>query len=124
MHELSIAYNLVEITEQVARDNNVSQVAAVHLRLGVFAGVVKDALLFGYDIATQDTPLAGSQLIIEDVPLVVYCPVCDAEKTLPSIQYFACPTCSTPTTDIRQGKEMEIISIEIAEDEAHETETA
>ena len=124
MHELSIAYNLVEIAEQAARENHVEKVTAVHLRLGVFAGVVKDALLFGYDVATENTLLAGSELIIEDVPLIVYCAVCEAEKHLPGVQYFVCPDCQTPTTDIRQGKELEIISIEIAEDEGYETETA
>jgi hydrogenase nickel incorporation protein HypA/HybF len=124
MHELSIAYNLVEIAEQAARDNQVEQVAAVHLRLGVFAGVVKDALLFGYDVATEGTCLAGSELIIEDVPLIVYCATCDSEKELSSIQYFVCPDCGTPSTDIRQGKELDIISIEIAESQFNETETS
>ena len=35
------------------------KVSAVHLRLGALSGVVKDALLFSYEVACQDTPLAG-----------------------------------------------------------------
>lgn len=112
MHELSIAYNLVKAAEDAARDAGVTQVSVVHLRLGALSGVVKDALLFSYDIATEGTLLAGSQLAIEDVPVVVFCPICNAEKTLESVQRFRCPTCDTLTGDIRQGKELELISLE------------
>ena len=113
MHELSIAQNLVSIAQQAAFDAGAAQVESVHMRLGVFSGLWKDALLFSYDVATQGTLLEGSELIITDVPLVVYCPTCDTEVNLPSIQFFCCPQCSTPTTDIRQGKEIEIEFLEI-----------
>lgn len=112
MHELSIAHSLVHTAEQHARAAGIEQVDAVHLRLGALAGVVKDALLFAYDIATQDTLLAGSRLMIEDVPVVVHCPQCKAEHPLPSIQLLRCPICDTPTADIRQGKELELVSLE------------
>lgn len=120
MHELSVAYQLVEIAQSAARDAGATRVDAVHLRLGVFSGVVKDALLFSYDVATRDTLLQGSRLEIEEVPLVVYCPQCAREVTLESVQLFQCPLCGTPTADIRQGREIDLISLEVAD----ETETA
>lgn len=113
MHELAIACDLVEIAETAAQSAEAEQVAVVHLRLGVFAGVVKEALLFGYDSATRGTLLEGSRLEIEDVPLVVYCPVCDAEHQLMCIQLFQCPVCETPVIEIRRGQELEIVSMEI-----------
>lgn len=122
MHELSIALDLVEIASKAAREAGVSRVEAVNLRLGVFSGVVKDALLFGYDIATEGTPLQGSRLVIEDVPLVVYCPTCAREVALPSVQCFQCPDCESPVSEIRQGQEIEIVSMEVIE--SGETETA
>ncbi len=72
MHELSIAMGIVDAALDEARQRGV-QVSAVHLRLGALSGVVKDALLFCYEVACQDTPLAGSRLIVEDVPVVVFC---------------------------------------------------
>jgi hydrogenase nickel incorporation protein HypA/HybF len=116
MHELSIACNLVEIADGAARDAGAARVDVVHLRLGLFSGVVKDALLFSYDIATRGTLLENSHLQIEDVPLAVYCPVCMEEKELPGLQLFQCPTCGTPTNDIRRGKEIEIVSVEIPDE--------
>jgi hydrogenase nickel incorporation protein HypA/HybF len=65
MHELSIAVSLVEIaTEEGGRLGG--RVCAVHVKIGQLAGVVKDALAFSYDIAAQDTPMAGSKLVIEE----------------------------------------------------------
>jgi len=115
MHELSMAFNLVEIAEAAAREAGAARVGGVYLKLGVFAAVVKDALLFGYGIATEGTLLEGSHLEIEDVPLVVYCPTCDCESELPSIQLFECPHCGRPVVDIRHGRELELTSMEIVE---------
>jgi len=117
MHELSIAVDLVDIAERAAQDANAVRVETVYLRLGVMSGVVKEALFFAYEVATKDTILEGSRLEVTDVPLIVHCATCDKDVELPSIQYFACPTCNTPTTDVRQGRELEIESMEIVTDE-------
>jgi hydrogenase nickel incorporation protein HypA/HybF len=125
MHELSIALSLVETAESAARDAGAVRVDVVYLRLGLFAGVVKDALHFSWDVATEDTLLSGARLEIEDVPVVIHCPTCDADRTLPNIQLFQCPVCGTPTPDIRQGRELELTSIEIvAEEDLQDDETA
>ena len=91
------------------------QVSAVHLRLGALSGVVKDALLFSYEVACQDTPLQGSQLIVEELPVIVFCPQCQSEQVLQSVQLFACPECGSPTMDVRQGKELEVFALEVEE---------
>lgn len=115
MHELSIAHNLVEIAARAAENAGVRHVEAVYLRLGALSGVVKDALLFAYEVAAAGTPLAGSRLEIEDVPVSLYCPTCDVTSTLPGIQLFQCPLCGTPSGDIRQGREIELVSLEAGE---------
>jgi len=114
MHELSIAMGIVEAAADEAQSRGV-QVRAVHLRLGALSGVVKDALLFSYEVACQDTPLAGSQLIVEDVPVTIFCPRCKELRVLASLQLFACPECGAPTMDIRQGKELEVFALEVEE---------
>src|ERR1700686_3416769 len=109
MHELSIAMGIVDAALDESQRRGV-QVSAVHLRLGALSGVVKDALMFSYEVACQDTPLQGSQLIVEDVPVIVFCAHCKAERELPSVQLFACPQCGTPTMDIRHVKELEMFA--------------
>jgi hydrogenase nickel incorporation protein HypA/HybF len=114
MHELSIAMGIVEAATDEAQRRGV-RVTAVHLRLGALSGVVKDALLFSYEVACQDTPLAGSRLIVEDVPVIVFCALCQEQRLLTSVQSFCCPECGTPTMDIRQGKELEVFALEVEE---------
>lgn len=115
MHELSLAHSIVETVQAAAQQANASRVEVVHLRLGVLAGVVADALLFGYEIAAAGTLLEGSRLDIESIPIQIFCPTCRQQVTLPTIQRFQCPQCGTFSADIRQGKELEIVSVEIVE---------
>jgi hydrogenase nickel incorporation protein HypA/HybF len=114
MHELSIAMSIVEAAADEAKQRGVN-VNAVHLRLGALSGVVKDALLFSYEVACQDTPLAGSRLIIEDVPVTVFCRHCKQNRVLASLQSFTCPDCGTPTAEVVQGKELEVFALEVEE---------
>lgn len=106
--------SIVEGASQEARSRGASKVDVVHLRLGPLSGVVKDALLFSYDLACEGTMLQGSQLQIDDVPLVVFCSTCQAERTLPDMQQFCCRTCSTPTPEVVSGRELELFAIEIS----------
>jgi len=123
MHELSIAMGIVDAALDESQRRGV-QVGAVHLRLGALSGVVKDALMFSYEVACQDTPLQGSRLIVEDVPVIVFCPQCQKERELPSVQLFVCPECGAPTMDVRQGKELEVFALEVEEEAGHEAEVA
>ncbi len=146
MHELSIAVSLIEtacdhLASQVrAADlplasglsptsgspttpangnggSSLPRVLALHLRLGPLAGVVKEALLFSFDLAAEGTPIAGARLQIEDVPVVVYCPRCAARRTLASIQNFCCPVCGEPTPEVLEGRELELKSMEVSVDD-------
>ena len=114
MHELSVAISIIELAEEEASRRG-ARVDAIHLRLGPLAGVVKEVLLSSYEIARENTALAGSRLIIEEMPIVVYCPRCQAERTLESMQEFRCPECRTPASEVLQGKELEVFALELQE---------
>jgi hydrogenase nickel incorporation protein HypA/HybF len=67
MHELSIAMSIVEMASEEAAREGAARVQAVHLKLGSLSGVARDALLFSWDLACDDTRLAGAKLAIEEV---------------------------------------------------------
>ena len=115
MHELSIAHSIVETVVGAAEPAEKKDIREVRLRVGALAGVMKDSLLFCYDIATEDTPLSGSKLIVNEVPVVIYCGTCAEERELLNVQSFRCPVCDTPSGDVRQGQELEIESLLIDE---------
>ena len=118
MHELSIAMSMVEMATEESQRLRAERVTALHLKVGLLSGVVKDALIFSYEVACAGTPLEGSKLIIEDVPVKVYCPRCSSEKELDSIQLFACPACGELTPEVLEGRELQVVAMEIEEKHA------
>jgi hydrogenase nickel incorporation protein HypA/HybF len=115
MHELSIAVSLIEAAEEEAAKHGAVGVSAVHLRLGPLSGVAKEALLFSYELAAEGTTLEGSRLLIEDSPVVVFCSTCQDRRPIRSLQAFCCATCDTPATEVLQGRELEVVGLEIRE---------
>ena len=113
MHELSIVASVVDsVTESLDKYPD-SRVQEVRLRVGVLAGVVVDSLEFCWGIATEGTVLEGSRLVIKTVPIVMHCEPCGADVELEGVQSFRCPMCGEACCDLRQGRELEIDSIEI-----------
>ena len=112
MHELSIALSILDLAAEEAERRG-GRVCAVHLKLGPLAGVVKEALRSAYDLAREGTPLAGAELVVEEVPLVAYCRACAAERTPASVQELCCPACGAPTPEIVGGRELEVVALEI-----------
>jgi hydrogenase nickel incorporation protein HypA/HybF len=115
MHELSIALSMIDLATEEAARRGVSHVTALYMKLGPLSGVVKDALLFSYEVASNGTPLEGSRLVIEDVPVVIYCSECKAERVLESIQRFCCPVCGELSADVLSGRELEFFAMELGE---------
>jgi hydrogenase nickel incorporation protein HypA/HybF len=113
MHELSIALSIVDGALDELKRHGAARVNAVHMRLGRLAGVDKDALLFSYGLACEETALASSQLVIEDVDVRIFCPVCDKEQQVLSFPVLRCGTCGTITDRVVQGREMEITGMEV-----------
>jgi len=115
MHELSIAMSIIEMVEEESRKHGGAQVTAVHLKLGALSGVVKEALLGSFEMACEDTVLKGAKLVVEDIPVLIYCQTCQAQRPVSSIQLFCCAECGTPSAQVVQGKELEVVALEIEE---------
>ncbi|MDP9146257.1 MAG: hydrogenase maturation nickel metallochaperone HypA [Acidobacteriota bacterium] len=107
--------SIVDTAQEEAERNGWKHIHAVHLKLGRLSGVVKDALLSSYEMACESTALQGSRLIIEEISVEVFCPKCEARRPVQSIQWFCCPECGTATGDVVQGKELQVVGLEITE---------
>ena len=114
MHELSIAISMIDQITEESESRGGLDVEAVHLKLGAFSGVDKDALLFAYELACEGSLLEGSRLVIETIPLVIYCDVCKKDRVPPSLYELRCPVCGSPGQKIVSGREIEVASLEIA----------
>ena len=116
MHELSLAINMVAIAREEGERLG-SPVRAVHVRLGPMSGVVRNLLESSYEVACRDTPLAGSRLVVEETPLIVFCHKCRVERSLNSPQLLRCPECNAPTPKIVSGRELQIVGLEIDDEQ-------
>jgi hydrogenase nickel incorporation protein HypA/HybF len=122
MHELSIVASVVDAVIEKLDSYPGARVTEVRLRVGALAAVVEDSLQFCYELATRETPLEGSQLVVKLVPVSVHCAACGKDGELESLQSFRCRHCGEPASDVRQGREMEIEAFEIEDAELNAVE--
>jgi hydrogenase nickel incorporation protein HypA/HybF len=114
MHELSIVLSIIDEIAEGSEARGLHNVEGVHLKVGVFSGVDREALLFAWELACEGTPFERSRLDIEMVPLVIHCAVCCQDRTPPSLYQLCCPECETPSKTIVTGRELEVVSLEVA----------
>jgi hydrogenase nickel incorporation protein HypA/HybF len=112
VHELSIAFYMVEQASQAAAAQKARRVTVVKARIGQLSGVVKDSLLFSWDIAAKGTLCEGARLEIDDVPITVRCPADGKPHTLAYPPRFRCPVCDAPTPELLTGRELELATLE------------
>ncbi len=115
MHELSIAMGIVEIACEEAERRPDTRVETVHLRLGPLSGVMKDSLLFAWDLACAETPVAGSRLVVEEVPVELRCSACGRGHIIEGLVDRCCPSCGSFATEVLRGDELEVTAMEIAD---------
>lgn len=112
MHELSIALAIVDLAIEKLVGRDPERVASVHLKVGLLSGVVPAALRSAFAIVTEQGPLAGADLVVEEVPVTVFCARCDVERAI-EFPCLRCPVCGDAAPDVRRGRELEIIALEV-----------
>lgn len=119
MHEMGIALQIIEIAAaSVPPELKAARIARVNLKIGKLAAVVPDSLRFCFSVASRDTALEGAELAIEELPVTARCRGCGETWALAE-PAFSCRACGGGGLDILSGRELDIVSIEIAEGEGH-----
>lgn len=114
MHELGIAVNIVELVEHEITTHHYGRVSVVALRIGRMTDVDHEALRFGFEVATRDTPLSGVRLEIEAVPIRVRCADCGKESEVEKYN-FVCCDCESRSVKLLQGTELDLAYLEFDE---------
>src|ERR1700677_3122766 len=109
---------MIEVAWEAAAREGPNHVIKLRARIGLLSGVAKTALQFSFDLAAEGTACEGAGLEIEDVSVKVMCPRCHAPQELQTLYSFCCPICGTPTPEILTGQELEVVSVELADDDA------
>jgi hydrogenase nickel incorporation protein HypA/HybF len=93
-------------------------VTCVTLRIGVASGAVPEALAFAWDVAVAGTALAGSRLEVVRVPLRLACRACGEQSEAADPLRVRCGACEGREVDVIGGRELEIATVEVADDPA------
>ena len=108
MHELSIACTIFDAVLEEMKQRNLASIKKVGIRVGALTNVDPESLKFGFETIINDTPLAGSELEIENVPIKARCRACgnsfEAEELI-----FICPVCESRDNEVLQGQELDIV---------------
>ena len=113
MHEMSLLENIMELALGHAQQQCASKIHRLTLRVGQLSGVIPEALGFAFDIITQGTIAEKAELAIETVPAICFCPTCQQEFQ-PIDWIFECPVCLQLCTELRQGRDLELVSLEVS----------
>lgn len=113
MHEVSLMQDTLILAVQEARRAGGSRIHRLQMQVGPLSGVVPEALSFAFEILAKGTMAEGASLQIEAMPIVCHCAGCAREFTSPDM-YCECPTCGTPSLDVRRGREMQLSSLEVS----------
>jgi hydrogenase nickel incorporation protein HypA/HybF len=122
MHEMGIALQIIDIASaSIPQDVRSAKVERVNLKIGKLSAVVPESLRFCFEVVSKDTPLAGAELAIEETPVLARCKTCDERWTIEE-PVFICRACGGGELEILSGRELDIVSIEIAEGDGDESE--
>ena len=117
MHEMGLATEIIRIvTESIPPDMANPKVARVNLKVGKLAAVVPHSLSFCFEIAAKETPADGAELIIEEIAVSARCGSCHTSWEIEE-PVFQCPRCNSSDVEMLTGRELDIESIELVEDD-------
>lgn len=118
MHEASIATELLNIAIQECLKNGYKKIDSINVIVGKATGIMKDALLFAFDILKEGTLAEGATLRIEEIPVRIFCKNCGKiTESDENFVIFECPNCSSFSVDLISGKELNITEMEVSNED-------
>lgn len=112
MHELGVVFHVIKTVEEVAEENQLTEIEAVTLQLGEVSGVVESYLqnCWKWAVEKKSEILKDSALVVETIPAITLCEDCG--KTYGTVEYGKiCPYCGSQRTYLQQGNEFLIKEI-------------
>jgi hydrogenase nickel incorporation protein HypA/HybF len=113
MHEVSIALHLLDIIEKKCREEGCQTVESVKVRVGKASSVQPEAFSFAFEVVKKDTVAQNARFMIDLVPLGGTCSACGNRFETEEVYILECPSCGSPSFQITQGYELEIVEMEV-----------
>ena len=114
MHEVGIMQSALEVAFEQATLESATRIHRIGMRIGVFSGVVEDALRFAFEAFTPGTMAEGADFKVELVPAKSTCQLCNLEYAVGDLASLKCPECGGDPAGFEGGREIEVSEIEVS----------
>lgn len=114
MHELTMIQEVFPLIEAVAKKNHLKSINKVVLSVGELRQVQSGFLQFAFAVVAESTIAKGAELVINLIPVAVFCQDCKKEFTVHENVYI-CPECGGVSLNFLTGKELILESIDGAQ---------
>lgn len=112
VHELSLAREIVRLTEAAAKTERFSCVTRIHLQLGALSCAQPEALDFAFAACRQGSLLGEAELDIARSPALGRCPDCGGTTEMWS-RLDGCAHCHGTALLADGGDELRITELEV-----------
>lgn len=122
MHELSIASAIVQKAMQELKRCNGSHIECITVAVGKLAGIDTDALSSVFPIASEESGMKDTKLVIETVAPLFICHACGHISSDQFLQ--SCLVCDSTERTLISGRELDLVSLDIIFDDAESDDPA
>jgi hydrogenase nickel incorporation protein HypA/HybF len=113
MHEASIAQNIILTLEQRIEQGEIEgRVSKIFLQIGRLRGVLEENLKFLFGVLSRGSPLQGSLLEIETIPIRANCLKCKSIFEAGELGLL-CTRCYSNEVEVVSGTELLISAVEV-----------
>ena len=112
MHELGVVFQAIKIVEEVAKENNLTEIESVTVEIGEVSTVIESYLQNCWKWSVEKkSDIMHCKLHVEKIPAITYCQDCGNKYE--TVTYGkTCPKCNSTHTYLLQGNEFNIKEIE------------
>ncbi len=124
VHEYSIAASILEHVLKIAEEHGSNRISKITLEIGKLTLLNPEQLKFVFEVISKGTIAEGCKIDIVEIPGEIKCNSCGYNGEVQPIEtahtnidllIFTCPMCGSADTEIINGKNCSIKSIELGE---------
>jgi hydrogenase nickel incorporation protein HypA/HybF len=117
MHELPITQNILKIALQYGLKSSATRITDLYLVIGQLSSVIDESIQFYWPIISKGTLAEDATLHFRRIPAKLGCTECGTEYYIKDGNLSTCPNCDSSQIKILEGKEFQLESIGIDDQE-------
>lgn len=114
MHEASIAQSILEIAINESLKAGARRIDRIRVEIGIMNAINSESLLFAFNASKLDTIAEEAELEIIEKPVGGHCRDCEQRFISEQLFLLNCPICGGRDFIIDEGRELNIIELEVS----------